>query len=366
MMKIKDITNYLESVAPKSLQESYDNTGLLTGNPDHDAHGTLITLDCTEEVVEEAIAREANLIIAHHPIIFSGLKQLTGRNYVERTIIKAIQNNIAIYAIHTNLDNVLQGVNAKIADQLGLSRRAVLLPKSGLLTKLVTFVPMAHVDQVLDALYAAGAGNIGNYANCSFKVQGEGSFMPNELANPAVGDQHKLTTVKETRVEVILPEYRTTPILDALKLAHPYEEVAYYLTRLENEYQEVGSGLIGSLKEPMAGVDFLNALKEQMSLECIRYTRLPDKPVQKIALCGGSGSFLLNHAKSQGADVFVTADFKYHEFFDAENEILICDIGHYESEVLTKELLYDMLNKKFTNFAVNLSEIVTNPINYYK
>ena len=365
MTKIKDITSYLESVAPSSLQESYDNSGLLTGDLKNDVNGVLITLDCTEQVVDEAIARKSNLIIAHHPIIFSGLKQLTGKNYIERTIIKAIKNDIAIYAIHTNLDHILNGVNGKIADKLGLTGRAVLSPKPAQLAKLTTFVPVESVDQVLDAIHEAGGGNVGNYSNCSFKVDGEGRFKPNETANPTIGEKDELTKVAESRIEVIFPNYNKTKVVQALKQAHPYEEVAYYLTQLDNENQETGAGLIGTLDKPMDGQSFLAMLKERMSLNCIRYTQLPDKPIQKVALCGGSGSFLLPQAKASGADVFVTADFKYHDFFDAENEILICDIGHYESEAFTKELLYEMLNKKFTNFAVNLSEIVTNPINYY-
>ena len=365
-MKIKDITDYLELIAPKALQESYDNCGLLTGDMNDEATGALLTLDCTEAVVDEAIHKNHNLIISHHPIIFGGLKQLTGKTYIERTIIKAIRNNISIYAIHTNLDNILHGVNARIADQLHLTNRAVLLPKPGQLLKLVSFVPSDQAETVLHALYKAGAGNIGNYSNCSFKVDGTGSFTPNDGANPTIGKKNEATQVIESRIEILFPADLKNDIITALNQSHPYEEVAYYITRLENNNAEIGSGLIGTLEKEYSGEDFLEFLKEKMTLNCIRHTKLLNQTISRVALCGGSGSFLLKQAKSLNADVFITADFKYHDFFDAENKILICDIGHYESEVYTKDLLYELLSKKLANFAVNLSEIVTNPINYYK
>lgn len=363
-MKVKDVTGYLESLAPRSYQESYDNSGLLTGSPDQEVTGIMVTLDCIEAVVQEAIDTNCNLIVAHHPIIFSGLKKLTGSNYVERTIIKAIQHSIAIYAIHTNLDNVHTGVNRKIAEKIGLTNLRILFPKSSSLVKLVTFIPTSHVEPVLTALYAAGAGQIGNYKNCSFQTEGTGTFMPNEEANPHTGSANKQEFVKEVRAEVILPAYKEADILAALKKSHPYEEVAYYLTPLNNLNQEVGSGMVGETPTPEEPAAFLARLKSNMNLSVIRHTRLLDKPVQKVAVCGGSGAFLLPHAIKAGAQVFITADFKYHEFFDADNRIIIADIGHYESEVFTKDLLVAFLTKKFPTFAVNFSRIITNPIRY--
>jgi dinuclear metal center YbgI/SA1388 family protein len=365
-MKVSDITGYLESIAPRSYQESYDNSGLLTGHPSQEVTRALITLDCTEEVIEEAIALQANLIIAHHPIIFRGLKKLTGSNYVERTVIKAIQNNIAIYAIHTNLDNVHTGVNRKIAEKIGLQNLQVLAPRTNTLTKLVTFIPPKNADAVLQALHQAGAGQIGNYKNCSFRVEGTGTFMPDEEAAPHIGQPNQQEFVKEIRAEVIFPSHLEANIVKALKTAHPYEEVAYYLTPLINENQEVGSGMVGELPEAMEPTAFLAHLKQAMSLPLIRHTALSAKPIKKVALCGGSGIFLLSKALAIGAQAFVTADIKYHEFFDADNRLLLADIGHYESEVFTKDLLGDILKEKFPTFALNFSGTITNPVRYFK
>ena len=361
---IKDVVRHLEFIAPPAYQESYDNTGLLTGDPADILKGILVTLDCTEAVVDEAIQTGCNLIVAHHPIIFRGLKRLTGGNYVERTVIKAIRNDVAIYAIHTNLDNVHNGVNRKICEKIGLSNLRILVPKVLVLSKLVTFVPRKNTQQVLAALHEAGAGQIGNYENCSFTVDGQGTFKPNEHANPAIGEKLVQEVVEETRVEVIFPSHLQSRMLTALRGAHPYEEVAFYITRLDNPNQEVGSGMIGELEHELEPSDFLQRLKKSMDLKVIRHTRLLDRPIKNVAVCGGAGSFLLPYARQAGAQAYVSADFKYHEFFDADNEIVIADIGHYESEVCTKELLGEVLIKKFPNFAINFSKTVTNPISY--
>jgi dinuclear metal center YbgI/SA1388 family protein len=363
-MKIRDVVAHLSSVAPPAYQESYDNAGLITGDPGWEVRGALVTLDCTEAVVDEAIEAGANLIVAHHPILFRGIKRLTGANYVERTLIKAIKNDIAIYAMHTNLDNVVGGVNSKMAEKIGLVNTRILLPKKDTLSKLVTFIPHENAEAVLAALHEAGAGQIGNYKNCSFRVEGQGAFMPVEGANPHIGEKDKLEIVNETRVEVIFPSWQEGRILEALRKSHPYEEVAYYLTPLANENQEVGSGLIGELPEAEEPMAFLRRLKVSMDLPMIRHTRIPGRKIRHVAVCGGAGSFLLSRAIQAGADAFISADFKYHEFFDAENRILVADIGHYESEIHTKELLAELLTKKFHTFASNFSKTVTNPISY--
>jgi dinuclear metal center YbgI/SA1388 family protein len=363
-MTLSEITTYLETLAPRSYQESYDNSGLITGNPAMEVTGVLVSLDCVEAVIDEAITAGANLVVAHHPILFKGLKRLTGGNYVERTIIKAIKNDIAIYAIHTNLDNIINGVNRKICEKIGLTNLRVLVPKRDTLTKLVTFIPKDHTETVLDALYAAGAGQIGKYQNCSFRVEGTGTFQPTGEANPYLGESGKQESVREDRVEVIFAKHLTSRIMKSLRQAHPYEEVAHYLSDLVNENQEVGSGMIGELAAPQEPMTFLKGLKQQMQLNTIRHTRLIDRPVKKVAVCGGSGSFLLPDAMHAGADVYISADFKYHEFFDADGKITIADIGHYESEVFTKELIQDVLMKKFPTFAINFSNTVTNPISY--
>jgi len=362
---IKDVTSYLENLAPRSLQEDYDNSGLITGDVNDPVNGVLVTLDCTEHVVDEAITKKCNLIVAHHPIVFKGLKSLTGKTYVERVIIKAIKSGIAIYAIHTNLDHVIGGVNKKIADKIGLQNLSILLPKKNTLSKLVTFIPKENAEKVIADLHEAGAGNIGNYKNCSFRLVGEGTYMPTGEAKPFHGEVDRLETTNEVRVEVILPSHREDQVLSALRKNHPYEEVAYYLSRLENTNQEVGAGIIGELPVAQDPLHFLNELKNRMNVSVVRHTDIPEnKVVKKVAICGGAGSFLLGTAIAKGADVFVSSDFKYHEFFDADGKILIADIGHFESEQFTKELLYEFLTEKFHTFAIIFSETVTNPISY--
>ena len=363
-IKIKDVTDYLESLAPGNYQEPYDNSGLLTGDPMKSVEGILVSLDCIEDVVEEAIRLKANLIVAHHPILFKGLKKLTGSNYVERTIIKAIKNDIAIYSIHTNLDNVVTGVNKKLAERIGLKNLKLLLPKRDTLSKLVTFIPKENAESVLSALHLAGAGQIGHYKNCSFRVEGTGTFMPDETAKPHIGSTLSQEYVEEIRAELIYPTHAEQKILSALRKSHPYEEIAYYVSPLNNENQEVGSGMVGELDTAVEPLEFLKGLKGRMQLEVIRHTKLLNTKVEKVAVCGGSGSFLLNRAIQSGAQVFITADYKYHDFFDAEERIIIADIGHYESEVATKELLVEVLTKKFPTFASNFSKTVTNPISY--
>lgn len=364
MAKIHEVTALLEQLAPLRYQESYDNAGLQTGDANADVTGVLVTLDCTEAVLEEAIENGCNLVVAHHPVIFKGLKQLTGRSYVERTIIKAIQNNIAIYASHTNLDNVLNGVNTKIADKLGLQQQRILVNKPNTLMQLVTFVPAEHTEEVLAALHAAGAGNIGEYSECSFSVTGTGRFTPSEQANPTIGGANMPEQVQEDRLELLFPAVLQGKIMAALKQAHPYEEVAHYLYNLENQNQEVGIGMIGELEQELTELEFLAYLKEKMGLQGLRYTSIGSRKVKRVAVCGGAGSFLIKDALRQGADALVTGDVKYHEFFDAEGKLMIADIGHYESEVYTKEIFYDAISKSFTNFAVLISQVNTNPVRY--
>ncbi|MCF0054484.1 Nif3-like dinuclear metal center hexameric protein [Dyadobacter sp. CY356] len=365
MTQIKDVIHQLEKLAPPSYQESYDNAGLLVGSPITLVTGVLFSLDTTEEVVQEAIEKNCNLIVAHHPIVFKGLKRLNGSNYVERTVIKAIKNDIAIYAIHTNLDHVIDGVNWKIAEKLGLSNVKVLAPKKQLLTKLTFFAPIENTQTILDHMFAAGAGEIGQYKNCSFRTEGTGTFQPGQSANPAVGIKGKNEEVLENRIEVMFPAYMQSAILKIMKDNHPYEEVAYYLQNLENENQEVGAGAIGDLSQAMEPESFLQFLKNQMQTPLVKHTVPLNKKIQKVAVCGGAGSFLLSDAIRAKADVFVTADYKYHEFFDADNSIMICDIGHFESEVFTKDLLYNYLSGIFSNFALCLSDVNTNPVRYF-
>ena len=363
-MKIIEITSYLESLAPLAYQEDYDNAGLIVGDPTAEVNQALISLDCTEAVIDEAVANNFQLIISHHPIVFKGLKKFNGKTYVERVIEKAIKNSIAIYAIHTNLDNIFAGVNRKIAEKLGLQNCRILSPKNNLLKKLITFVPVAQAEQVRAALFNAGAGHIGNYNEVSFNTNGTGTFKARESANPFVGEIGSRHQENEICVEVIYPQVMENKLIAALVMAHPYEEVAYDLYPLTNSYPEVGAGLIGELASPQEEPNFLHFVKTQMQAEVVRHTVFTGKKVVKVAVCGGSGSFLLKDAIRAGADVFVTADFKYHEFFDAEGKLVIADIGHFETEQFTQELLAEIISKKFANFAVRLTKINTNPVKY--
>ncbi len=363
-MKIKELASYLETFAPPMLQESYDNAGLLVGDPDEEIKGVMICLDSTEAVLDEAIQSGCNLIIAHHPIIFSGLKKITGKNYIERVVIKAIRNGLSIYALHTNLDNVRMGVNAKIAEKLGLSDLKILAPKKNMIRKLVTYSPVEASEKVKDALFQAGAGEIGEYDQCSFTAVGSGSFRPGEKANPFVGKKGEKHIENEERIEMVYEPWKESAIVRALLNAHPYEEVAYDLYALENLSAQVGSGMIGELPEAMSERDFLLFLKKAIKTECVRHSGEIRRNIKKVAVCGGSGSFLLNSAIQQGADAFVTADFKYHQFFDADGHLLIADVGHYESEQFTMELIKDIISKKNATFAVRLTKVITNSVHY--
>ncbi len=364
-MNIQDITSFLEKTAPISLQENYDNAGLITGNNSWECSGALICLDATEEIITEAISKGCNLVIAHHPIVFKGLKKITGKTYVERAIIAAIKNDIAIYAIHTNLDNVINGVNGRMADKIGLINRSVLIPKEQLLQKLVVYVPEAGKAHLMEALFTAGAGNIGNYSECSFSGSGTGSFKGGTGSNPYVGKAGERHYEKEERVEVIFPAWLKKQVLAAMKTAHPYEEVAFDLYTLENGYEQTGSGLVAELAEEMDERPFLELLKKTFNISLIRHTAFTGRKVKKVALCGGAGSFLTGAAIASGADVYITSDVKYHEFFDADGRMLLADIGHYESEQFTIDLLFDLIQKNFPKFAVLKTGRNTNPVNYF-
>ena len=363
-MKVKEVIEALEQIAPTYLQESYDNSGLLIGHADDEVHKVLITLDITEEVLQEAIREKCNLIISHHPVIFNGLKSITGKNATERIVEEAIKNNIAIYAIHTNLDNVDKGVNSIICDKIGLTNRKILAPKKELLRKLVTFCPVDHAEKVRQAIFNAGAGHIGNYDSCSFNTPGTGSFRSSDESNPFVGKIGKLHYENEIRIETIYPVYHENLILKALIEAHPYEEVAYDIYFLGNKFERVGAGMIGEIESERDEMDFLQNLKQTFGTGCVRHSKLLGKKIKKVAVCGGSGSFLIGNAKNAGADIFITGDVKYHDFFEADGKIVIADIGHFESEQFAKDLIYSILNKKFSNFAVLISELNTNSVNY--
>jgi len=362
-MEVKSIAQIIESFAPLALQESYDNAGLLVGNPDMLTTGALLCIDVTEAVIDEAIALNVNLVISHHPLIFNGLKKITGQNEVQRCVIKAIKHDIAIYAAHTNIDNVIEGVNGRIADKIGLIRRKVLQPKQNLL-KLITFVPKLHVQRVREAIFEAGAGTIGNYDSCSFNAEGYGSFRANENAKPFVGETDKIHYEEEVKIEVILPDYLSDKVLISMIKSHPYEEPAYDIIPLRNRFDNVGSGIVGELSDSIDEEVFLQQLKTIFGIKTIRHTALRGKPISKVAICGGSGSFLIPDAIKSKADIFISGDIKYHEFFQSENKIIIADLGHFETEQFTKDIFCDIIQKKIPTFAVHISKINTNPIIY--
>lgn len=365
MIRINEVIKVLENWAPLAYQESYDNCGLLTGNSADEVKGIMICLDTTEAVLDEAIKENCNLIIAHHPILFSGLKKITGRNYVERVIIKAIKNNLAIYALHTNLDNINTGVNRQLCQQLGLENAKILLQKQGILKKLVTFTPIEQAEIVKKALFAAGAGNISNYSECSFNIEGKGTFKPEAEANPTIGEKFIRHTESEVRTEVIYEAHREHLVLKALFESHPYEEVAYDIYTLTNPHQQTGSGMIGQLKEEIDEITFLQLVKSNLNCSVLKHTHLSQKKIRKVAVCGGSGIFLLPQAIDAGADALITSDIKYHQFFDADNRILLIDAGHYETEQFTMMLIKDLLIKKITTFAIRLTKVDTNPVKYF-
>jgi len=363
-MKIKQLLTILEEMAPLAYAEDFDNVGLLIGNQDNDVTGILVCHDALESVIDEAIAKKCNFVVCFHPIIFSGLKKITGKNYVEKSIIKAIKNDISIYAVHTALDNHKNGVNKIFSDALGLKKTKILVPKENFIQKLITYTIAENVEKVRNALFDAGAGNIGNYEDCSFNSQGIGTYMGNENSNPEIGERFEFVEAQEIKIEVVYEKHLQSKILKALFANHVYEEVAYEIYDIQNTHQNIGLGMIGELEKPMSEIDFLAFVKTKMQCGSIRHSELINKTIQKVAVLGGSGSFAIKNAIQAGADVFLTADLKYHNFYEAENQLLLADIGHYESERFTKNYIVDFLKEKITNFAVVLSEENTNPVKY--
>ncbi|MFT3795536.1 Nif3-like dinuclear metal center hexameric protein [Flavobacterium sp.] len=364
-MKIKEILPILEEMAPLAYAEDFDNVGLLIGNPDTEATGILVCHDALESVIEEAIAKKCNLVVCFHPIVFSGLKKITGKNYVERVVLQAIQNNIAIYAVHTALDNHKDGVNRIFSDALGLVNTKILVPKSNFIRKLITYTIAENAEKLRHALFEAGAGNIGNYENCSFNSTGIGTYRGNENSNPEIGERFEFVQSEETKIEVTFEKHLESKILKALFSNHVYEEVAYEIYDLQNAHQNIGLGMIGELETARSERDFLQMVKDKMQTESIRHSEFLNKNIKKVAVLGGSGSFAIKNAMAAGADAFLTADLKYHNFYEAENRMLLCDIGHFESERYTKNYMVDFLKKKITNFAIILSEKNTNPVKYF-
>ena len=363
-MKIKELFPLLEEMAPLAYAEDFDNVGLLVGNQENEVSGVLVCHDALESVIDEAMAKNCNVVVCFHPIVFSGLKKITGKNYVERAVIKAIKNDIAIYAVHTALDNHKNGVNKIFCDALGLKNTKILVPKQNFIQKLITYTIPENVEQVRNALFDAGAGKIGNYEDCSFNSQGIGTYMGNENSNPEIGERFEFVEAPEVKIEVTFEKHLQSKILKALFSNHVYEEVAYEIYDLQNAHQNIGLGMIGELETPMSESDFLTFVKDKMQCGGIRHSHLLGKKVSKVAVLGGSGSFAIKNAIQAGANMFLTADLKYHNFYEAEHQIVLADIGHFESERFTKNYIVDFLKEKITNFAIVLSEENTNPVKY--
>ncbi|QJP34435.1 Nif3-like dinuclear metal center hexameric protein [Nonlabens sp. Ci31] len=363
-MKIKDVIAHLEVLAPRFYAEDFDNTGLLTGEKTTDLTGILVTLDCLENVVDEAIDNNCNLIVSFHPIIFSGLKHLQPDDYVRKAVVKAIKNDIAIYATHTALDLAKGGVSYRMAQEMGLNNVKTLIPKSQLIKKLVTYIPQDHFEEVKEALFAAGAGTLGNYSECSFSTDGEGTFRGNEWSKPQLGEALKRSTVKEKALSITFLPHLEAAIKATLINFHPYEEVSFEISTLENSYQNIGMGVIGDLAEALETEEFLRKTKSVFKTGVVRSSFSRKRTIKKVALLGGSGAFAIKNALQSGADAYITADLKYHDFFQGQ-DLLLCDVGHYESEQFTKNLLHEYLKEKFSNFAVLCAQARTNPVNYF-
>ena len=363
-MKLRDLIFALESLAPPALQEGYDNAGLVFGDPETTIDSCLVCLDVTPEVLEEAIAASIPVIISHHPLIFHGIKKLEQGDPVADLLVKAIQHNIALFSVHTNLDNIHSGVNQILSDRLGIEKPEILKPAGGNLIKLAVFCPLAHADKVRSAIFEAGAGVIGNYDCCSFNVQGRGSFRANKNASPYVGEINQIHLEEEVRIETIMPKYLERQVVKAMIAAHPYEEVAYDIYPLLNSDPGVGAGMVGSLPGAKDELTFMAELKKTLGVPVLRHSALLGSKVSRVAVCGGSGSFLLEDAIRAGADAFITADVKYHQFQLAAGRILFIDAGHFETEQFTVELIARYLNDIFSNFAVHISKMAHNPVNY--
>ena len=364
MVKVKDILREIEHYAPLPLQEGFDNAGVQVGDVNQHATGVLLCLDVTEEVLDEAIEMGCNLIISHHPLAFKSFKSLTGSNYIERCMMKACKYDLVVYAAHTNLDNAVGGVNYRFAELIGLQNVRILSPQKGALLKLVTFVPEAYAEIMRNTLFNAGAGSIGNYDACSYNLHGEGTFRANAGCNPFCGEIGEVHVEKEVRMEMILPAFKKTAVTRALLSVHPYEEPAFDFYSLSNTWEQAGSGVVGELPAEEDELSFLLRIKALFNVGCVKHSPFTGKSIREVAICGGSGAFLIKDAIAYGADVFITGEAKYNDFYDVEDQILLAVIGHYESEICTKDIFYNIISKKFPTFAVHFSNVNSNPVKY--
>jgi dinuclear metal center YbgI/SA1388 family protein len=364
-MILQHILNELESLAPPEYQEEWDNSGLLLGSPAREITGIIVSLDTTMEVLHEAISNHCNLIVSHHPFIFQGIRKITPDLPAYHLLRRLIQEDIAVYALHTSLDNSWMGINQYLGQKLGLMNTSILAPKRDSLKKLVVFCPVDHAEKVRNALFEAGAGHIGNYDCCSYNSSGQGSFRASEKANPFVGKRKVIHFEPEIRIEVIFPSAREKPLIDSMRAAHPYEEVAFDLYPLTNSFDRAGSGIVGFLEKPMSEQRFIRIVKSLVGLNSIRHSAFLGRKIRKVAISSGAGGFLIPDVIRSEADIFLTSDLKYHQFQEPGGKLLLMDIGHYESESFMKEMIRAFLIEKFPNFAVLVSATETNPVKYF-
>lgn len=363
-MKISEITGAIEKYAPLWLQEEWDNAGLQVGDTDREATGAVLCVDATEAIVDEAIDRGVNLVISHHPLLFRGLKRITGRTATERIVAKALKHDIAIYSAHTNMDSAPGGVSWATGRRAGLTAMRTLVPQQGRLMKLAVFVPSAYSNAVSEALWNAGAGRMGNYDRCAYMTDGRGTYRPLPGADPAIGTVGQSHTEAETRIEVVFPTAISGRVVQAMLKAHPYEEPAFDLIPLANDITSAGLGVIGSLKTPMPASEYIAWVKQALGIGAIPYAGDARRMVHRVALCGGAGAEFIGNAIAAGADLYMCGDLKYHDFTTHADSIVLADIGHYESEQCTKEIFYDIIQKNFPNFATYYAEEDKNPISY--
>lgn len=367
-MTVHDIHKLIAAWAPNDIAWERDNIGLQVGEMEAGVKGVLVCLDVTDRVIAEAKKRNTNLIISHHPLLFRPPKSITPKDQIGSCVIGLIENGINLYSAHTNLDFTRGGTSFATAEALGLRHVDFLHKSYHVQKKIVTFVPEQSVDKVRDAMAGAGAGAIGNYDHCSFGTIGAGSFRGNDSAKPAAGEKRKLEHVSEARLEMIANQWDVVNVVEAMRSAHPYEEVAYDVYPLENTSSEYGIGIIGTLERPMRLEPFLNLVKKRLHAKAIRRSMNPNNTIRRVAACGGSGAELADVAIAQGADAFITADVKYHDFHHATGKILLVDAGHYETEHLVVNAVVRKLKSDFEKMGngvpIVATQISTNPIYY--
>ena len=365
-MTIKDVTTFLEQKFPLYLQEDFDNCGVQCGDVRQEISGAMVCFEMSEQVIDEAIDKGCNLVISHHPLMLKrGICKIVPTDRVGAMICKALAHNMVLYSMHTNIDSGEGGGNDAFAEKLRLRNVKVLEPHKGMYRKLVVFVPKENAETLKSALFAVGCGVQGNYDSCGYTLHGQGQFRPLEGANPHIGEENHLEHVDEERVEMIYPTGLQRAVVQAIYDNHPYEEPAFDLLPLENESRTIGLGRIGELPKELPVSDFLGYLKDNLGFIHCRYCGDETKMIRKVAVCGGGGSSFIDLAIASGADAYVSGDFKYHDFFKSYQKTLLVDIGHYEGEFFIKNIIFNLLNEKFSTFATLISKMESLEVKFF-